>query len=411
MQEWKNRIVGYEEKDPAELKANPLNWRTHPKNQEKALEGVLDEVGLVQNIVFNKATGHLIDGHLRVELAIKQKQEKVPVTMVELTEDEERLILATLDPLGAMANANADKLQELIAQVDTQNESIKELLADLEIEHPVETEPGEAPEPKIDLADELQEKWKTEIGQLWEIGGHRLLIGDCAKDSPIIFYKDKYALLVTDPPYGVSYASKNEFLNNLDEGNRCQSEIDGDHQSPEEMEQFWIDAFSAIRKCAKDGASYYITGPQGGDLLLLLLQSLRQSKFPLRHMLIWAKNNHVLGRSDYNYKHEPIIYGWVNGSHKFYGGSSEVSLWEIDKPLKSEHHPTMKPVELFARAVKNSSLRGDIVCDPFLGSGTTMIACEQLGRKCYGIEIEPKYAAVTLERMLELGVEGKLIGE
>ena len=153
------------------------------------------------------------------------------------------------------------------------------------------------------------------------------------------------------------------------------------------------------------GASYYITGPQGGDLLLLLLQSLKEQNYILKHMLIWAKNNHVLGRCDYNYKHEPIIFGWVEGSHTYVGPSNETSLWEIDRPLKSEMHPTMKPVELFARAIRNSSKAGWMVADPFLGSGTTACAAQLEGRACYGMELHPPYVAVILERLTDMGLE------
>jgi DNA modification methylase len=208
---------------------------------------------------------------------------------------------------------------------------------------------------------------------------------------------EKAGLMVTDPPYGVSYADKNAFLNAADKGNRIQTQIEGDHQTPAEVDALWRAAFRVWRGFVGKGACYYVTGPQGGDLLLLLLLALRDTGWPLRHMLIWAKNNHVLGRCDYNYKHEPIIYGWVDGGHKWYG-DHDVSLWEVDKPTKSEFHPTTKPVELFARAVGNSSADGGLVVDPFLGSGTTLIACEQLHRKCRAVEISPGYVAVTLER-------------
>ena len=241
------------------------------------------------------------------------------------------------------------------------------------------------------------------------MGRHRLACEDCLH-SDQLFDNEKYDLLVTDPPYGVSYASKNTFLNAIDKGNRIQTPIECDHQKPEEMSAFWRAAFTAARSHAKPGACYYVTGPQGGDLLLFLLLALKDSGFPLHHILIWAKNNHVLGRSDYNYKHEPIIYGWVEGAgHRFYGGAGENSLWEVDKPLKSEFHPTMKPVELIARAIKNSSQEGEIIYDPFLGSGTTMVAAEQLRRVCYGMEIAPGYVAVTLERLNKMGLEPKLI--
>jgi len=254
--------------------------------------------------------------------------------------------------------------------------------------------------PQIDRAEELLKEWKVEKGQLWKLGEHRLLCGDSTKAEDVkrLFGKDRASIIVTDPPYGVSYAAKNEFLNAITRGKRIQTPIDGDHQTPDEMSAFWIAAFTAIREALSPGASYYVTGPQGGDLLLLLLLALRQSGFPLRHMLVWVKNNHVLGRCDYHYKHEPILYGWVDGSHKFYGDSNQFSTWEIDKPHKSDFHPTMKPVELYLRALSNSSKAGDIVAEPFCGSGTSLIACEQLGRKCRAIEISPGYVAVALQR-------------
>lgn len=114
--------------------------------------------------------------------------------------------------------------------------------------------------------------------------------------------------------------------------------------------------------------------------------------------IVWVKNNHVLGRSDYQLKHEPILYGWKPGSHWFFGDRSQMSVWHIDKPVKNEFHPTMKPVELFAMAIMNSSDINDIVCDLFSGSGTTIIACEQLNRRCRAMEIAPGYVAVALER-------------
>lgn len=140
-----------------------------------------------------------------------------------------------------------------------------------------------------------------------------------------------------------------------------------------------------------------LSDPQGGELLLLLL-SLSDIGFPSRHMIIWSKNNHVLGRCDYNYKHEPLLYGWLE-KHKFYGkGKQSTSVWAIDKPHQSKEHPTMKPVELFAECILNSSKEGDVVLDPFLGSGTTIIAAEQTSRICYGSELSPEYVDVIRRR-------------
>lgn len=209
-------------------------------------------------------------------------------------------------------------------------------------------------------------------------------------------------MVFTDPPYGVSYAGKNEFLNSVDKGNCVQKEIENDSRPPEEMHAFWVSAFSLLREFTNDRMSYYITAPQGGDLLLLL-EAVRESGFMLKHQLIWNKNNHVLGRCDYNYKHEPIIYGWkIGGTHKFYGeGEFKTSVWDIDKPLQSKLHPTMKPVRLVKNCILDGSASGDIVLDPFGGSGTTLIAAEETGRKARLIELDPHYCDVIVKRWEE----------
>ena len=203
---------------------------------------------------------------------------------------------------------------------------------------------------------------------------------------------------LADPPYGVAYADKNAFLNACGKGNRIQKPIVADHGTPEAMFDLWRRAFGVLRAHAAPGASYYITGPQGGELLFLLFRALTEARFPLRHMLIWAKNNHVLGRADYHYQHEPVLFGWVEGAHAFYGGTCQTSVWAIDRPHKADLHPTMKPVELWARAMRNSTQAGDIVVDAFCGSGTSLIAAEQLRRRCRALEIDPGYVAVSLER-------------
>lgn len=224
------------------------------------------------------------------------------------------------------------------------------------------------------------------------------MCGDSTKDIGVLMGETKANLLVTDPPYGVSYADKNEFLNSIARGNRNQTKIENDHMKPEEMKEFWTEAFGAIFAYLKNDATFYITSPQGGELLLLLLQSLYDIGYPSRHMIIWAKNNHVLGRCDYNYKHEPILYGWLE-KHKFYGnGKQKTSVWNIDKPHQSKEHPTMKPIELFAECILNGSDKEQLVLDPFLGSGSTLIACEQTDRTCYGMELDPKYVDVIRKR-------------
>ena len=169
------------------------------------------------------------------------------------------------------------------------------------------------------------------------------------------------------------------------------------------MGEFWLRAMSASFVAARPGACYYMTGPQGGDLSMMMMMMMQKAGWLLKHVLVWVKNNHVLGRCDYNYKHEPILYGWKDGAgHTFNGSASETSVWEVDKPHQSKLHPTMKPIELFARAIKNGSDIGELVFDGFAGSGTTLIAAQQLERRCYAIELEPRYCDVIIERWQNL---------
>lgn len=255
------------------------------------------------------------------------------------------------------------------------------------------TEPDEAPPAPA-------KSW-VETGDLFQLGDHRLLCGDSTKreDYERLFDGKVADLLWTDPPYGVSYSEKNAFLNAVAPASRIQTPIENDSKTTPEMGEFWLKVFTLCFEFCKSGAAYYVTGPQGGDLSMMMMMMMQKSGWLLKHVLIWAKNNHVLGRCDYHYKHEPILYGWKPGAgHYWAGGHSETSLWDIDKPHKSELHPTMKPIELYEKGIINSSRRGDVVFDPFSGSGTNIIACEKTGRKSYAIEMSEAYVQVGIER-------------
>lgn len=238
-------------------------------------------------------------------------------------------------------------------------------------------------------------------GDIWELGDHRLACGDSTDLETVkrLMGGVKADMVFTDPPYGVSYTDKNEFLNRIDASQRLTNPIENDNNTPTEMAAFWEKAFNNLAAVSKEKMAYYITSPQGGDLLLLL-QSIANSPFSLKHMLIWNKNNHVLGRCDYNYKHEPIVYGWKKkGTHTFYGGGNfKTTVWDIPKPLKNDLHPTMKPIALVANCILDVTKEGDVVLDIFGGSGTTLIAAEQLHRKAYLMELDPHYCDVIIAR-------------
>ena len=383
--------------------ADLIPYARNPRKNDPAVQRVaasLKEYGLVKNSIVVDEDMVLITGHTTLKAMQALKWVTAPeVTQVfGLTKAQKKAYRIADNKLGELATWD----EELLA---LEFEDLKGLDFDVDLTGFDEVEIG-----KIDNAGKAAHEddyeppavIETDIqrGDLFTLGRHRLLCGDStsAEDVGRLMDGEKADLLLTDPPYGVSYASKNEFLNSIGKGNHVQIAIENDHKKPEEMSAFWVATFTTVREHMRPGASYYVTGPQGGDLLLLLLLALKEGGFPLRHMLVWAKNNHVLGRSDYHYKHEPIIYGWVEGAHTFYGGHSETSLWSIDKPHKSDLHPTMKPVALFAKAVENSTKSSETVLDPFLGSGTTLVACEQLGRTCYGMEISPQYCQVIIDR-------------
>jgi DNA modification methylase len=340
--------------------------------------------------------GRVVAGNQRLRAVQELGWESVPVVYADLDElRAQEWALRDNNQYGEWdEQALADYLQEM---VEAGAELARTGFTDRELEQFLRQASGPLVDPE---PPPLPEHPESTPGELYELGPHRLLCGDATEREQIamLMAGELADLLWTDPPYGVSYADKNAFLNAIDKGNRVQRPIEHDHASPEEMAAFWRSAFTAVRPALRAGAAYYVTGPQGGDLLLHLLEALRESGFPLRHMLVWAKNQHVLGRSDYHYQHEPVVYGWVGGAHQFYGVAGETSLWQIDRPRESKLHPTMKPVELVARAVRNSSRPGEGVLDPFAGAGSTLLAAEQLGRRAFLVEIDPGYCDVIRQR-------------
>lgn len=333
----------------------------------------------------------------------------VPVRWVEFASEQEAAAYALADNRLTEVNPmDEGQVAAILASFDGpveipgyDEEALSALLA--------MNEPEAPDEPEGDLTP--PEEPQSRVGEVYVLGPHRLVCGDAIQAAiwDLLLEGQPYDELVTDPPYGVSYAAKNDFLNSYDKGNSNQTPIENDERPPLEMKQFWVDVLSLACAYAKAGATYYSTGPQGGDLLLLLL-ALQESGWLLKHMLIWVKNNHVLGRCDFHYKHEPILYGWKPGAgHYFSSEPGECfSTWEVDKPNQSKEHPTMKPVPLFSKAIEHGSRRGEVVVDPFGGSGTTLIACAQTGRRCRMIELDPRYCDVIRKRWGRYALEAGL---
>ena len=414
---WQDEIKRLEIVAIDQLLANPKNWKTHSKTAREALEGSLDELGIIKPLIINLRTDAawppedrgidvMLDGHRRVLVSMERGQPTWPAIFVDLPPAKEAKALLILDELTRLHGADKMLLDSLLREVHTPNLALMQMLDTLAQEHgivpPESGAPDEAPEPQLDRAEKLRREWGVELGQLWTCGAHRVLCGDCtdAEDVARLMLDEQATLVITDPPYGVSYADKNAFLNTIGPANRIETPIVNDHLSKSDMQALWKTAFSLMAIHMAPGAVVYCFMPQGGDQMMMMMM-MEGAGIEPRHELIWVKNNHVLGRVDYAYKHEPILYAWKAGGHHFYG-DFQTSLFEFPKPQKSALHPTTKPVELIARLVENSSLPDEVLYDGFLGAGTTLIAAEQLKRRCRGIEIDSGYVAVTLQRYYNL---------
>lgn len=390
----RNRIVELRHVPANQLRPNAKNWRTHPPAQVDALKGMLAEVGYAGAALARElpdGTLELIDGHARAEVS---GSGTMPVLILDVTEEEADKILVTFDPLGAMAGADAAKLDELLSSVNIDNDAVNamldELAAGAESELPAEGGGGD----DFDATSVESGPTRTAVGDLWVIGGkHRLLVGDCTEAGSVLILLNgqKPHLMVTDPPYGVEYDAgwRNHALrtDGSPSDGRAIGAVSNDHRSD------WREAWANF---PGDVAYCWHAGRHASNVQ----ESLEVSGFTIRCQIIWAKNNFAIGRGDYHWKHEPCWYAVRDGKTAHYNGDrSQTTLWEIDKPMKSETgHSTQKPIECMSRPIVNNSVAGDIVYDPFLGSGTTLIAAHRLNRICYGCEIEPHYADVILKR-------------
>ena len=389
----------------SELLANPKNWRIHPEAQRAALRGVLEEIGFADAMIARETPDglELIDGHLRRDVMGDQE---VPVLVVDVTAQEAEKMLLTFDPLSMMAHADTDQLLSLLADNPFESQAVRDMLEALANGErdvmPDLTEPGEDPGPEIDRAEELREKWQTERGQIWEVGRHRLMCGDSVtlEDMDGLFNRNIPEMMFTDPPYGVNYEGGHFHSGDVNI-KRVRDKLIGDTNSSIYAE------FLPLALSVVDGPCYMFFAGSRGDIVY---PAVIQAGGEIHALIIWHKINatYAAMNAQYKQRHEPCLYFKPRGSNlRWCGATTENTLWELKRDAVNDKHPTQKPVELPTRAIKNHISKS--VYDPFLGSGTTMVAAEQLGRICYGMEIEPKYVAVTLERLAGMGLNPKLI--
>lgn len=371
---WVNRIVGQGEEDPEQLAANPRNWRVHPKVQQEALTGVLDKVGWVDSVIVNRQTGFVVDGHLRVSLALRRHEKTIPVQYIDVTEEEEMLVLATLDPLAALAVSDTDKLGELLGSLSEDDERLSRLI------HGVQDDVVSEPPDVSNRAGELQAKWNTELGQIWEAGNHRIVCGDCTDKAVVdrVMEGEKADAVVTDPPYGVGvdYGSFEDTPENVKE-------------LINKFMPFVFDNLPAAIVCGVASMWEYPRPTWVGTWV----HPAAMNPGP------WGFNGN-----------NPILYYGKDPYLRNRKGSRLDSIVMASDREGIDGHPTPKPFAVWEWLVERmTSESGATVLDLFLGSGTTLIACEHLGRNGRGVEIDPGYVAVALERLSSLGLEPKLV--
>jgi site-specific DNA-methyltransferase (adenine-specific) len=333
----------------------------------------------------------VLGGNMRLKAAHEVGLKELPIVLADDWTQEQRDEFLIKDNVGFgewnwddLANEwDADKLDEW--GLDVPNFDTEVLEAE---EDDFDTTPPENP--------------ITVLGDLYDIGEHRLLCGDSTDSDQVakLMNGQKADMVHTDPPYNIDYEG----------GSKKREKIANDKL--DDFPKFLYDVYTTLATALKKGGAIYVW--HASSETHNFIQQFLNAGFLFKSYIVWNKNNSTFGRSDYHWKHEPCIYGWLDGaSHKWCGDRKQTTVWDIDRPSRSDQHPTMKPIPLCSKPLENSSDIGDIILDVFLGSGSTMVAAHQINRKCYGMELDPKYCDVIVNRMIALdpSIEIKLNGK
>ena len=363
----------------SQIKPYKNNAKKHTATQIANVAESIRQFGWAQPIVVD-CNYTIIIGHCRYSAAVKLGLATVPVVVAADLTDEQVRKLRNLDNKLNESEWDLDLLKDDILGLDFDGFDI-----DWGIEEEAITDIVEDDAPEVDEENEPI----THLGDIWQLGEHRLMCGDSTDAGSVAILMDgrKADLLLTDPPYNVAYEGKTKDA----------LTIQNDKMGSSQFKEFLTDAFIAAVAVMAEGGAFYIWFASREHCNFE--NALNESGLQVRQELIWKKNTMVLGRQDYQWKHEPCLYGWKDGAaHNWYSNRSQTTVLEFDRPQRSEDHPTMKPVELFAYQIQNSTKKGDVVLDLFGGSGTTIIACEQTGRIGYCMELDPKYCDVIIKR-------------
>lgn len=353
------------------------------------LKRSIQTFGYVEPVLWNKRTGNIIGGHQRFKVLVELGQKEIDCVVVDMNLADEKALNIALNKISG--DWDKDKLMLLIADLQGSDFDVSLTGFDsIELDTLFKDSLREGiKEDDFDVEAELKKPAVTKLGDLWLLGKHRLICGDSTKAEIFELLMDgkRANLTVTDPPYNVNYEGTAGKIKNDNMGNKA-------------FYDFLLAAFKNIETAmAKDASIYVFHADTEG---LNFRKAFTDAGFYLSGTCIWKKQSLVLGRSPYQWQHEPVLFGWKkSGKHNWYADRKQTTVWEFEKPKKNADHPTMKPVALVAYPILNSSLTNCIVLDPFGGSGSTLIACEQTDRICHMIELDEKFCDVIVKRYIE----------
>lgn len=354
------------------------------------LKRSVETFGYVEPIIWNEQTGRIVGGHQRLKVMQDLGYQEIECVIIDIDEAQEKALNVALNKISG--SWDEDKLMTLITDLEGSDFDVSLTgfdVAELD-ELFKDTLTDGIEDDDFDVEEELKRPAISKHGDIWTLGRHRLYVGDSTEqESYERLMENKQAnIVVTDPPYNVDY-----------EGSA--GKIKNDKMENQAFYEFLLAAFTHMEKVMTNEASIYVfhADTEGFNFR----RAFQEAGFYLSGTCIWKKESLVLGRSPYQWQHEPILFGWKKkGKHLWYSGRKETTIWEYDKPKRNSDHPTMKPIPLLSYPIMNSSTSNAIVLDPFGGSGSTLLACEQTDRICYTIELDEKFADVIIKRYIEL---------
>lgn len=376
----------------SDLKPASYNPRKKLKKGDKEYEKIKQSLltfGYVDPIIVNKDLT-VIGGHQRLTVLKDLKYETAKCVIVDLPKADEKALNIALNKITGqwdetlLADLLVD-LQESDFNLDLTGFEAPEIDDILSNVHDKDLS-----EDDFDVAEELKKPTFSRHGDIWQLGKHKVICGDSTKRETYerLLGDKKANLVVTDPPYNVDVEER-------------AGKILNDNMSDGDFYQFLFDMFTQVERYMESDASIYVFHADTEGLNFR--KAFKDAGFYLSGCCIWKKNALVLGRSPYQWQHEPCLFGWKQkGKHQWFSDRKQTTIWEYDRPKSSKDHPTMKPIPLMAYPIQNSSMRGTLVLDPFLGSGSTLMAADQTGRICYGIELDEKFVDVIVNRYREM---------